>query len=111
MKTSSPGGEGMAHELMITGKKMAGVLPVVFAPDAKTAERVVEFFTAQGRKAGKLFHQWSLRNLTTNLEHFSKLQFQILGLDLLGPQESSPKFLIITVLCVIFLTDQETRFI
>ena len=37
----------MAHELMITGKKMATVLPVLFAPDAKTAERVVEFFTAQ----------------------------------------------------------------
>ena len=37
----------MAHELMITGKKMTGMLPVLFAPDAKTAERVIEFFTAQ----------------------------------------------------------------
>lgn len=43
----SLGGGRMADEVLITGKRMAGVLPVLFAPDARTAERVVEFFTAQ----------------------------------------------------------------
>ncbi len=37
----------MAYEVMVTGRKIAGGLPVLLAPDAPTAERVVEFFTAQ----------------------------------------------------------------
>jgi site-specific recombinase XerD len=39
----------MAKELTAIGKRMEGVLPALFAPDAKTAERVLEFFTAQIR--------------------------------------------------------------
>jgi site-specific recombinase XerD len=39
----------MTKELMAIGKKIEGGLPALFAPDAKTAERVVEFFTAQIR--------------------------------------------------------------
>jgi len=35
------------HALMTTDKIMAGLLPVLFAPNAQTAERVLEFFTAQ----------------------------------------------------------------
>ena len=35
------------HALMTTDKNMAGLLPVLFAPNAQTAERVLEFFTAQ----------------------------------------------------------------
>ncbi len=33
----------MAQELMTTGKTMAEALPVLFAPDAKTAERVTAY--------------------------------------------------------------------
>jgi hypothetical protein len=39
----------MMHELITIGKKMAGALPTLFAPDSKTAERVIAFFTAQTR--------------------------------------------------------------
>ncbi|SHO52764.1 tyrosine-type recombinase/integrase [Desulfopila aestuarii] len=39
----------MADKGMITGQHMTAVLPPLFAPDAQTAERVVEFFTAQIR--------------------------------------------------------------
>jgi site-specific recombinase XerD len=39
----------MMHELITIGKTMAGALPTLFASDAKTSERVVEFFTAQIR--------------------------------------------------------------
>jgi hypothetical protein len=35
------------QELMTTGKKLVGTLPALFALDAKTAEQVVEFVTAQ----------------------------------------------------------------
>jgi site-specific recombinase XerD len=37
------------HELIITEKKMAEALPALFSPDAKTTERIIEFFTAQIR--------------------------------------------------------------
>jgi len=39
----------MSQELMAIGKKIEELLPALFAPDAKTAERVFEFFTAQIR--------------------------------------------------------------
>ena len=61
----------MRHELMTTEKKWAGTLPVFFAPDAKTAERVVEFFTAQIRNpntrkaymhATEMFAAWSAKH-------------------------------------------------
>ena len=56
---------------MTTEKKWAGTLPVFFAPDAKTAERVVEFFTAQIRNpntrkaymhATEMFAAWSAKH-------------------------------------------------
>ena len=40
----------MGQELRAIGKRI-GALPALFAPDAKTAERVIEFFTAQIRNA------------------------------------------------------------
>jgi site-specific recombinase XerD len=41
----------MAQELTAIGKKIGGTLPALFAPDAKTAEKVLEFFAAQIRNA------------------------------------------------------------
>ena len=41
----------MSLELTKIGKKIGGPLPALFAPDVKTAERVLEFFTAQIRNA------------------------------------------------------------
>jgi hypothetical protein len=37
----------MSQELRAVGKRIEGTLPTLFAPDAKTAERIIEFFTAQ----------------------------------------------------------------
>jgi len=39
----------MAQELMAIGKGIKGALLALFAPDAKAAERTIEFFTAQIR--------------------------------------------------------------
>jgi site-specific recombinase XerD len=39
----------MAKELAAIGKKIGGPLPALFAPDVRTAERVLEFFAAQIR--------------------------------------------------------------
>jgi site-specific recombinase XerD len=39
----------MSQELTAIGKKLDLTLPALFAPDAKTAERIIEFFTAQIR--------------------------------------------------------------
>lgn len=39
----------MAEALVVIGRQDGVALPVLFAPDAKTAERVIEFFTAQIR--------------------------------------------------------------
>ena len=39
----------MAEALVVIGGQNGMALPVLFAPDAKTAERVIEFFTAQIR--------------------------------------------------------------
>lgn len=39
----------MAQELRAIGKGIDAGLPALFAPDAKTAERIIEFFTAQIR--------------------------------------------------------------
>jgi integrase/recombinase XerD len=57
----------MELELMAMGKRIDGALPALFAPDAKTAERIIEFFTvrirnpntrkAYGRAAGA-FAAW-----------------------------------------------------
>ncbi len=39
----------MSQELMLSGKEIGAGLPAFFAPDARTAERIVEFFTARIR--------------------------------------------------------------
>jgi site-specific recombinase XerC len=39
----------MAQELMAIGKGIEGALPALYAPDARAAERTIEFFTAQIR--------------------------------------------------------------
>ena len=39
----------MAEALVVIGGQNGMALPALFAPDAKTAERVIEFFTAQIR--------------------------------------------------------------
>jgi len=39
----------MSQALTAIGKKIGGALPALFASDARTAERIVEFFTAQIR--------------------------------------------------------------
>jgi len=39
----------MAQEVMTIGKGISGALPALFAPDARAAERTIEFFTAQIR--------------------------------------------------------------
>lgn len=39
-------GEHMAEALVIIGGQNGVELPALFAPDARTAERVIEFFTA-----------------------------------------------------------------
>ncbi len=39
----------MTQELMAIGKGIKGALPALFAPDARAAERTIEFFTAQIR--------------------------------------------------------------
>lgn len=39
----------MSQELVAIGKKIGGTLPALFAPDTKTAEKIIEFFTAQIR--------------------------------------------------------------
>ena len=39
----------MAQVLVVRGEGSEGMLPALFAPDAKTAERVIEFFTAHIR--------------------------------------------------------------
>ncbi len=39
----------MSQELTTIGGKIGAALPALFAPDAKTAERIVEFFTARIR--------------------------------------------------------------
>jgi hypothetical protein len=39
----------MAGDLVVLGKQNDWTLPAIFAPDEKTAERVLEFFTAQIR--------------------------------------------------------------
>lgn len=48
-ETNRPKQGAMAQELRTIGKGKTGTLPVLFAPDAKTAERIIEFFTAQIR--------------------------------------------------------------
>ena len=40
---------GMKSDIEAIGKKVSGALPALFAPDAKTAERLLEFFAAQIR--------------------------------------------------------------
>ena len=45
-------GEGqgvMTKNLVVLGKQNDWALPALFAPDEKTAERILEFFTAQIR--------------------------------------------------------------
>jgi len=37
----------MTQNLVAIGKRNSGVLPALFAPDAKTAEKVLEFFAGQ----------------------------------------------------------------
>src|SRR5208337_4992908 len=49
-KTNRQGQGLMSQALAATGKKIGG-LPKLFTPDARTAERVIEFFTAQIRNA------------------------------------------------------------
>ena len=39
----------MSQELTVVGKEIGAGLPALFAPDIKTTERVIEFFTAQIR--------------------------------------------------------------
>ena len=39
----------MTEALVVIGGQNGMALPALFAPDAKTAERVIEFFTAQIR--------------------------------------------------------------
>jgi site-specific recombinase XerC len=39
----------MTQDLAAIGKRIDGALPALFAPDARTAERVLEFFAAQIR--------------------------------------------------------------
>ena len=39
----------MAQDLRARGKGMGAGLPALFAPDAKAAEKYIEFFTAQIR--------------------------------------------------------------
>ncbi len=39
----------MAQDLTAIGKGIKGALPALFAPDARAAERTIEFFTAQIR--------------------------------------------------------------
>jgi len=41
----------MAQELVAIGKGNLAPLPALFAPDARAAERTIEFFTAQIRNA------------------------------------------------------------
>lgn len=48
-KINKPGRVAMPQALTAMGKKIGGALPKLFAPDARIAERVIEFFTAQIR--------------------------------------------------------------
>ena len=46
-KTKGPGRAAVSQALVAIGKKIGAVLPALFAPDARTAERIIEFFSAQ----------------------------------------------------------------
>ena len=58
-KTTRPERGEMAKELRAIGKKIDLALPALFAPDAKTAERIIEFFTAQIRNGNTRMRRFS----------------------------------------------------